>query len=316
MNTLRRVASVVFGIPPPDALPPSVPFTDDPCQLCATPCDVNHPQLPGYLAKKIDTGSMQGSVKPYVRHILIVAGTSRLWAERLDDEEGSWVATVAEGTQRGKPKGRVIVSACDKFESEGAAKIGVSGSEEEAGALVPSVEAVGEAVAKLNVASGENPETAQFMVFPEALSVPSVRKIDAGRVGEMLASDGKVPEDVPSVPLEGKAWIFVCTHKKRDKRCGVAGPMLVEEFRKAAVEMGLENDVFVYGASHYGGHKFAGNVIIYHRDAAVNGTWYGRVRTCNVRAILETTVKGGKVFKELFRGKLNGPPEGVADKSW
>ena len=35
------------------------------------------------------------------------------------------------------------------------------------------------------------------------------------------------------------------------------------------------------------------------------GDWYGRVRTCHARPILETTVKQDKIFKELWRGRMD-----------
>lgn len=64
--------------------------------------------------------------------------------------------------------------------------------------------------------------------------------------------------------------------------------------------------------SHIGGHKWAGNVIIYfppqYPDGvspspfAGKGIWYGRVEPKHVEGIVSETIKGGKVIKELFRG--------------
>ena len=62
--------------------------------------------------------------------------------------------------------------------------------------------------------------------------------------------------------LPGYAYVFVCAHVKRDKRCGVAGPLLISEFEQSIAENGLDGSVHVYGVSHIGGHKFAGNVIV------------------------------------------------------
>jgi len=66
--------------------------------------------------------------------------------------------------------------------------------------------------------------------------------------------------------------------------------------------------------SHVGGHKWAGNVIIYfhplHQDGlspsslAGKGIWYGRVEPKHVEGIVSETIKGGKVIKELFRGMM------------
>lgn len=67
--------------------------------------------------------------------------------------------------------------------------------------------------------------------------------------------------------------------------------------------------------SHVGGHKWAGNVIIYfpHKyrtnpvqrrqsPLAGRGIWYGRVEPRHVEGIINETIKGGRVIKELFRG--------------
>ncbi len=68
--------------------------------------------------------------------------------------------------------------------------------------------------------------------------------------------------------------------------------------------------------SHVGGHKFAGNVIIYvpptFPDAAGTGLsalagkgiWYGRVEPRHVEGIVSETVVGGRVVEELFRGGI------------
>lgn len=60
--------------------------------------------------------------------------------------------------------------------------------------------------------------------------------------------------------------------------------------------------------SHIGGHKFAGNVIVYIPPSFTanplrgKGIWYGRVEPANVEGIVQKTVVEGKVIKELFRG--------------
>ncbi|KAL2424430.1 hypothetical protein ABEF95_009749 [Exophiala dermatitidis] len=65
--------------------------------------------------------------------------------------------------------------------------------------------------------------------------------------------------------------------------------------------------------SHIGGHKWAGNVIIYippslTLDNGIKhplvgmGIWYGRVEPRHVQGIIEQTLMQGKVIQELFRG--------------
>jgi len=74
--------------------------------------------------------------------------------------------------------------------------------------------------------------------------------------------------------------------------------------------------------SHVGGHKWAGNVIVYtppnatvptptastHHDRhplAGKGIWYGRIEPCHVQGIVEETVLRGRVIRDLFRGGID-----------
>lgn len=52
------------------------------------------------------------------------------------------------------------------------------------------------------------------------------------------------------------------------------------------------------------GHQIAGNVICYINDGT-RGIWYGRVKTCHCRLIIEETIINGKIIKELYRGAMD-----------
>lgn len=67
--------------------------------------------------------------------------------------------------------------------------------------------------------------------------------------------------------------------------------------------------------SHIGGHKFAGNIIIYippgtksqnggRHELEGCGIWYGRVEPSHVEGIVRETVLGGRVIEDLFRGGI------------
>ncbi|RKP11948.1 Sucrase/ferredoxin-like-domain-containing protein [Piptocephalis cylindrospora] len=100
-------------------------------------------------------------------------------------------------------------------------------------------------------------------------------------------------EEIPS-----RAVILVCGHRKRDKRCGVAGPLIAQAFVDEVKRRGLEDKVQVRLVSHTGGHKVAGNVLVYPA-----GVWYGRVVPGHVGAILNATIER-RVIEDLYRGKL------------
>ncbi|ELU45943.1 sucrase/ferredoxin-like domain-containing protein [Rhizoctonia solani AG-1 IA] len=65
-------------------------------------------------------------------------------------------------------------------------------------------------------------------------------------------------------------------------------------------ESDFSQRVLILRNSHMGGHKFAGNVIIYFPSG--NGVWYGRVSPHEVQAVVESTILGGKVLPALLRG--------------
>jgi hypothetical protein len=100
------------------------------------------------------------------------------------------------------------------------------------------------------------------------------------------------------------------------------GPVEVEVPEHAAltgVASGRQYSARVGLISHVGGHKFAGNVIIYlpphikttegdpHRLAG-HGIWYGRVQPRHVQGIIAETIGRGNVIGELFRGGIS--PQG------
>jgi hypothetical protein len=106
------------------------------------------------------------------------------------------------------------------------------------------------------------------------------------------------------------------------------GPILVQRFRAVLEERGIDAEVGTI--SHVGGHKFAGNVIIYlppgsepehthaetkaealaeKGDNIINlkgtGLWYGRVGPEHVDGIVEETMIRGRIIADLFRGGIS-----------
>ena len=113
--------------------------------------------------------------------------------------------------------------------------------------------------------------------------------------------------------------ILICTHNSRDTRCGIIGPMLNQLFtdylsskgllHPEDPDIGMRGKVRVGNISHIGGHKYAGNVIVYLPPEKDNwnqggkGIWYGRVGgQTDVERIVDETVLGGKIIQELLRG--------------
>lgn len=131
--------------------------------------------------------------------------------------------------------------------------------------------------------------------------------------------------------------VLICGHGGRDQRCGVMGPLLEAEFMIALKRVGFTvpaaGELTIWGSgqkssditaavgliSHVGGHKFAGNVIVYlpprygleHKKAkgksplAGKGIWYGRVEPRHVEGIVKETIVNGRIIEELFRGGID-----------
>ncbi|GJM86689.1 hypothetical protein PR202_ga02573 [Eleusine coracana subsp. coracana] len=123
-------------------------------------------------------------------------------------------------------------------------------------------------------------------------------------VEEVLVKD---TEWLPGSPEAMKgSYVFVCSHGSRDKRCGVCGPVLIERFREEINGLGLDGQVFVSASSHVGGHKYAGNVIIFSSDAKgeVTGHWYGYVTPDDVPVLLHKHIGQGEIVDHLWRGQM------------
>lgn len=101
--------------------------------------------------------------------------------------------------------------------------------------------------------------------------------------------------------------ILICGHGGRDARCGTLGPILQQQFREELERKGVRGEVAQI--SHIGGHKYAGNVIVYlppgwgeGNKLAGSGIWYGRVGPEQVEGVVSETVLKGRVVGELLRG--------------
>ncbi|KAM3530740.1 hypothetical protein NHJ13051_001180 [Beauveria bassiana] len=135
--------------------------------------------------------------------------------------------------------------------------------------------------------------------------------------------------------------VLICGHGGRDMRCGILGPLLRDEFEKQLERKGVEvlqgpaqvqadteaqqlegkvsvpkNTARVGLISHIGGHKFAGNIIIYvppgkkladgsSHPFAGHGLWYGRVEPKHVEGIIEETIVQGNIVADMFRGGID-----------
>ncbi|PYH49881.1 sucrase/ferredoxin-like domain-containing protein [Aspergillus saccharolyticus JOP 1030-1] len=155
------------------------------------------------------------------------------------------------------------------------------------------------------------------------------------------------PELAAALPADAIDWVhspvvLICGHGGRDMRCGVMAGALEAEFQSVLREHGFavpssgevgdredENGApqidrpdraHVGLISHIGGHKYAGNVIVYippgmravgedsvsiPHPLAGKGIWYGRIEPKHVRGVVKETVLGGRVIADHFRGGVD-----------
>ncbi|XP_022716716.1 uncharacterized protein LOC111275575 [Durio zibethinus] len=152
---------------------------------------------------------------------------------------------------------------------------------------------------------GTETSNGDVLIFPDMIRYRRLTHFDVDTfVEEVLVKDG---EWLPLTPekLEG-SFVFVCSHALRDFRCGVCGPVLVTRFKEEIELYGLQGRVSVSPCSHIGGHKYAGNVIIFGSsiNGEVTGHWYGYVTPDDVPKLLERHIGKGEIIDLLWRGQM------------
>jgi hypothetical protein len=148
--------------------------------------------------------------------------------------------------------------------------------------------------------AGAGDATGDVLIYPSGLRV---RNCSAGDADALIDLLNGVPASRLAVAPVGPTAdaVFLCAHTNRDKRCGLIGPALAEVF---AEELGAVRraDVPIRMCSHIGGHKWAGNAIVY---TAAEGHWYGYCDPSAAAEIVREHIVGGKplIRSKLWRGQ-------------
>jgi (2Fe-2S) ferredoxin len=144
-------------------------------------------------------------------------------------------------------------------------------------------------------------------------SLPDSKRAELTRVPNLASN---FPD---AIDLQHSPTILICGHGGRDARCGIMAPVLEDEFRRVLRARGFASGSSAVDRpdhanvgliSHVGGHKYAGNVIVYvppgmaSNPLAGMGIWYGLVEPKHVQGIVEETVLGGRVVVDRFRGGI------------
>ncbi|OBZ91395.1 Altered inheritance of mitochondria protein 32 [Choanephora cucurbitarum] len=267
-----------------DQIPPSDVLVERDCNTCPEQECEEHQQYPSYL--DFDNNSrLLGSMSPYGRHIMISTAQCD-WPERIEEDYGTLAANLQALLVANPMPWRTFVTNTSMISSHAT-----------------------------NVRCGLD-----VVILPDNIVVANVTPDDAELLYQVfvkmpLPESPVQPEqfnqynlkDLVVYPNPYDSMVLICSHRKRDKRCGVTAPYLNREFDHVLRELDIpdgEGGTAVFMVSHIGGHKFAGNVIVYINQGRT-GIWYGRVKTCHCRAIVEETIMNGRVIKELYRGSMN-----------
>lgn len=282
---------------PPTEYLAEAPYAEDEgvdsCTGCSDPCS-EHKEYPSYLSIEKDFPIL-GSVKPYGRHVIIATGSSD-WPKKIEQTEGTFAYSLSEASHKNKsnPWKNLVTNS----------------------SLVSTYSTI--------------PDACDVMILPDNIIVSNVTSDKADDFYSLflatplptepmdidLASKNEKLGDMQIHKNPYKTMLLLCSHKKRDKRCGITAPILAQEFDHVLREKDIsEHDVAVIMVSHIGGHKIAGNVICYTNEGT-RGVWYGRVKTCHCRPIVEETIINGKVIKEIYRGSMDNSFEKQVRRSF
>ncbi|XP_022740545.1 uncharacterized protein LOC111292423 [Durio zibethinus] len=162
----------------------------------------------------------------------------------------------------------------------------------------------------LTVIEGEQSD-GDVLIFPEMIKYKGLTDSDVDGFVEDVLVNGKPWTSGVQETFTG-SYVFVCAHGNRDKRCGVCGPILIEKLNEEIALRGLKDQVFVSACSHIGGHKYAGNLIIFSPDSEgkIMGHWYGYVTPDDVPELLDQHIAKGEIIERLWRGQMGASNEG------
>ncbi|KAL2828292.1 Sucrase/ferredoxin-like-domain-containing protein [Aspergillus cavernicola] len=326
-NCLSKPRRIPLDIPPP--FPVTKTCSEPRCSCPPTP------SMPEGLPLDHDH-PLSGTMAAYAQQIVICTG-QRDWTSRIEDDgKGQSWGEVVRGVKGLMGRGGLYADPFNNVmitnSSLSPSSTAVSSSGVASAFLFPSFKYFPSVPIHASDSSKTSADLSTFVqafLLPTKLSpmtetLPEPRHSDLLRKPELAAK-------FDAVDLRHSPVILICGHGGRDMRCGVMAPILEEQFRKVLKSKGIvtpantnSSDIDRPGhahiglISHIGGHKYAGNVIIYipksmkygddssaRHPLAGKGIWYGRIEPKHVEGVVENTILGGKVVSDHFRGGID-----------
>ncbi|ORY85541.1 Sucrase/ferredoxin-like-domain-containing protein [Protomyces lactucae-debilis] len=155
-------------------------------------------------------------------------------------------------------------------------------------------------------------ERTKVLVMPDGIQL-SIQPNEASSLLDAVLATTSASKDLLSLlksklpasavtQIPHEALVMLCAHKQRDARCGLAAPVLQAHARHHLAN----RDIAYYYLDHMGGHKFAGNLVVYQQNGTPcahtwHSVWYGRVHVDNIKHVLHQTLDQKDVVPELLR---------------
>mmetsp|Transcript_8836 Transcript_8836/g.10994 ORF Transcript_8836/g.10994 Transcript_8836/m.10994 type:complete len:327 (-) Transcript_8836:137-1117(-) len=241
---------------------------------------------------------MLGSMKPYQRHVIICSGTSDFGVSHIEKEEGSFAKKLQEALIDHK-----LIQKKGKKNKKDHKHVEKNADKGDAAKAPEKEEKTVEEVVKIKLTASSETSLEEgktdVLVYPEALRYQLTDNDISAFVQQQLVK-GEVCEALSPLPVQYKHLILVCTHAQRDRRCGRAGPQIIDKFLAVLKEKGIdENEVCVRASSHIGGHTYAGTLIVYPE-----GDWYGQISKRNAEELIIKYLSGER-WKKCWRGNMS-----------
>ncbi|KAM5452070.1 Altered inheritance of mitochondria protein 32 [Microsporum audouinii] len=307
-STSRRIP---IPIPPPFPVVQSCPEPTCSCAAMPTGLEIDYDQ------------DLNGTMAPYAQQVLISTG-QRDWRSRIEDDglDQSWgilgsrlKKLVFRTGKFADPYNNIVITNSSFTPSTDPSNKSVASA-----FLFPSFQYIPD----IPLDEDGLDRFVRAFLLPlnphKAHSILPADKLQAIRRDPELQSTFKSMTSLKHSPT-----ILICGHGGRDQRCGIMGPLLESEFGNILKDEGYTVGITptdkvkhanVGLISHIGGHKYAGNVIIYLPPSLRSGSgganmlagkaiWYGRVEPKNVQGIIRETILNGRVIKDHFRGGID-----------
>ncbi|QGA19505.1 hypothetical protein EYB26_007194 [Talaromyces marneffei] len=247
------------------------------CLKDCTDCTVHFPDK-----FHIDSESkIYGKIKPFATHVLVATGKSD-WVSKPEWERGTIVHALCEANS----KERLMVNASNLTAPEDKSSTSSADGKENATTvlLLPSFQ------------------------FIDNVTVPYVPELVSRFIDNDDSNTSLTPTEISSSsslkprPCPHDYVVLLCSHKRRDARCGISAPLIKKELERHLRPAGLYRDANderpggagIYFVSHVGGHKFSANVLVYRRQEE-QLIWLARIRPEHCEGIVKYTILQGKV---------------------